>query len=99
MRGIIDLLIIDPRPPGGSPWSTPIAQHPPRSRGNDTLRTVLAEGQSLLDPDAVERALQAGVSPTSTSAQHRRRAVATQPLALRDAVSVRPEHLVVFEIH
>ena len=67
---------------------------------NDTLRTLLADGESLLDMAVVERALAAGrfaiinlwrnIAPEP---------VATHPLALCDAASVRPEHLVVFEIH
>lgn len=68
--------------------------------GNDTLRSVLGEGVSLLDEAEVERALASGrfaiinvwrnVAPDP---------VATRPLALCDALSVRPEDLVVFEIH
>jgi hypothetical protein len=67
---------------------------------NDTLRTVLTEGAALLDRDAVERATSGGrfaiinlwrnIAPEP---------VATDPLALCDAASVRPEDLVVFEIH
>jgi hypothetical protein len=67
---------------------------------NDTLRTVLPEGAALLDRDAVERAISTGrfaiinlwrnIAPEP---------VATDPLALCDAASVRPEDLVVFEIH
>ncbi len=67
---------------------------------NDTLRTVLSEGSALLDRDAVTHALSGGrfaiinlwrnIAPEP---------VATDPLALCDATSVRPEDLVVFEIH
>ena len=67
---------------------------------NDTLRTVLAEGAALLQSEDVERALTAGrfaiinlwrnIAPEP---------VATNPLALCDAATVRPEDLVVFEIH
>ncbi len=67
---------------------------------NDTLRALLSDGQSLLDAADVERALAGGrfaiinlwrnIAPEP---------VATHPLALCDAASVRPEHLVVFEIH
>jgi hypothetical protein len=67
---------------------------------NDTLRTVLADGKTLLDEGEVERTLAAGrfaiinlwrnIAPEP---------VAIHPLALCDAVSVRPEDLVVFEIH
>ena len=68
--------------------------------GNDTLRTVLGEGVSLLEEAEVERVLASGrfaiinvwrnIAPDP---------VATRPLALCDALSVRPEDLVVFEIH
>ena len=67
---------------------------------NDTYRTALAEGETLLDPDAVERAIADGrfalinlwrnIAPEP---------VATRPLALCDAATVQPEELVVFEIH
>ena len=68
--------------------------------GNDTLGALLPEGESLLDAAEVERTLAAGrfaiinlwrnIAPEP---------VATHPLALCDAATVRPEHLVVFEIH
>jgi hypothetical protein len=68
--------------------------------GNDTLRTVVAEGQSLLDADAVEQALASGrFAIINLWRNIAAEPVATQPLALCDAASVRPEHLVVFEIH
>jgi len=68
--------------------------------GNDSLRTVLAEGQSLLDADAVEQALASGrFAIINLWRNIAAEPVATQPLALCDAASVRPEHLVVFEIH
>jgi hypothetical protein len=68
--------------------------------GNDTLRTVLAEGRSLLEPDAVERALASGrFAIINLWRNIAAEPVATQPLALCDAASVRSEHLVVFEIH
>jgi hypothetical protein len=68
--------------------------------GNDTLRTVLAEGHSLLDPDAVDQAIASGrFAIINLWRNIAAEPVATQPLALCDAVSVRPEHLVVFEIH
>ena len=67
---------------------------------NDTLRTLLDDGQSLLDADAVETVLSGGrfaiinlwrnIAPDP---------VETHPLALCDAASVEPENLVVFEIH
>lgn len=67
---------------------------------NDTLRTALAEGQSLLDPKAVDQALSSGrfaIINLWRSIAHE--PVATNPMALCDAASVRPEDLVVFEIH
>ena len=67
---------------------------------NDTYRTLLAEGESLLDKASVARALEAGrfalinlwrnIAPEP---------VAAHPLALCDAASVHPDDLVVFEIH
>ncbi len=67
---------------------------------NDTLHTLLAEGDSLLDKEAVEQALTGGrfaiINVWRNIAQE---PVATHPLALCDASSVDPEHLVVFEIH
>jgi len=67
---------------------------------NDTFRTVLAEGDTLLDADEVERALADGrfaIINLWRNIVHE--PVATHPLALCDAATVRPEHLVVFEIH
>jgi hypothetical protein len=71
---------------------------PPGS--NDTLRSVLREGEALLDRDEVEEALARGrfgiinlwrnIAPEP---------VAVDPLALCDAAHVRPDDLVVFEIH
>ena len=67
---------------------------------NDTLRTLLDDGQSLLDADEIERVLSGGrfaiINLWRNIAQE---PVETHPLALCDAASVRPEHLVVFEIH
>lgn len=68
---------------------------------NDTLRSILAEGETLLKPDSVEQALTAkgrfaiinlwrSIVPEP---------VVTDPLALCDGQSVNPEELVVFEIH
>ncbi len=68
--------------------------------GNDTLRTVLPEGDSLLDPAEVDHALTAGrfaIVNLWRNIVHE--PVAAQPLALCDAETVRPEDLVVFEIH
>jgi len=67
---------------------------------NDTLRTILPGGESLLDAAEVERVLAGGrfaiINVWRNIAQE---PVETHPLALCDATSVRPEHLVVFEIH
>ncbi len=67
---------------------------------NDTYRTVLAEGETLLDPEAVERAIGGGrFAIVNVWRNITREPVATRPLALCDAASVHPEELVVFEIH
>ncbi len=71
---------------------------PPTS--NDTLRTVLGEGAALLDAVEVERALSSGrFAIINVWRNIAPEPVATRPLALCDALSVRPEDLVVFEIH
>ena len=67
--------------------------------GNDTYRTVLVEGESLLDETDVARALGDGrfaiinlwrnIAPEP---------VATEPLGLCDAATVHPDDLVVFEV-
>jgi len=71
---------------------------PPTS--NDTYRTLLSDGESLLDPAAVDRALESGrfaiINLWRNIAQE---PVATHPLALCDASRVHPDDLVVFEIH
>jgi hypothetical protein len=67
---------------------------------NDTLRPILSDGESLLDPAAVERALSSGrfaIINLWRNIAHE--PVATNPMALCDAATVRPEDLVVFEIH
>ncbi len=67
---------------------------------NDTLRRPLAEGETLLDGRQVERVLEGGrFAIINLWRNIARTPVQTHPLALCDAVSVRPEHLVVFEIH
>ncbi len=67
---------------------------------NDTLRTLLGEGESLLDAADVERALTTGrFAIINLWRSIAREPVATHPMALCDAASVRPEHLVVFEVH
>jgi hypothetical protein len=71
---------------------------PPRE--NDTLRSILAEGETLLDAGAVERALGSGrFAIINLWRNIAAEPVATHPLALCDAARVRPEDLVVFEIH
>ena len=71
---------------------------PPTS--NDTYRTVLADGETLLDAEAVERAIGDGrFAIVNVWRNIACEPVATRPLALCDAASVRPEELVVFEIH
>lgn len=68
--------------------------------GNDTLRTVLGEDVSLLDEIEVERTLASGrFAIINVWRNIAPEPVATRPLALCDARSVRPEDLVVFEIH
>jgi hypothetical protein len=67
---------------------------------NDTLRTILADGESLLDAAAVEAALAGGRFAIINLWRNIADApVATHPLALCDATGVDPEDLVVFEIH
>jgi hypothetical protein len=68
---------------------------------NDTLRPFLSEGQSLIKPNLAERALdQKGrFAIINVWRNIAKEPVATHPLALCDAHSVRPEDLVVFEIH
>ena len=69
--------------------------------GNDTLGSVLGEGQSLVSPEMVERALDDGgrFSIINVWRNIANEPVATHPVALCDAQSVHPEDLVVFEIH
>lgn len=68
---------------------------------NDTLRAALADGQSLIPPALAARAL-AGDARFAIVNLWRNIAndpVATHPIALCDAQTVRPDDLVVFEIH
>ncbi|MXW93482.1 MAG: hypothetical protein F4114_09355 [Rhodospirillaceae bacterium] len=67
---------------------------------NDTYRTALAEGETLLDAGAVERAIESGrFALINLWRNIAREPVATRPLALCDAATVQPDELVVFEIH
>ena len=67
---------------------------------NDTYRTALADGETLLDAGAVEEAIGNGrFAIVNVWRSIAREPVATRPLALCDAASVRPGELVVFEIH
>ncbi len=67
---------------------------------NDTFHSFLPDGESLLDASEVERLLADGrfaiINVWRNIAQD---PVESDPLALCDATSVRPENLVVFEIH
>ena len=68
---------------------------------NDTLRgVVLQEGQSLIRPDEAARVLAEGgrFAIINVWRNIAKEPVATHPLALCDAQTVRPEDLVVFEI-
>ena len=68
--------------------------------GNDTLRSVLGAGVSLLAEADVEQALSGGrFAIVNVWRNIAAEPVATHPLALCDALSVGPEDLVVFEIH
>jgi len=68
---------------------------------NDSLRTVLGEGQSLINAEMAERALGNGgrFAIINLWRNIAKEPVATHPLALCDADCVQPEDLVVFEIH
>ena len=72
--------------------------------GNDTLRSMIDQGQSLqslLEPEQVDRTLDTGGRFAIINVWRNIDAepVATYPLALCDAQSVNLEDLVVFEIH
>lgn len=69
--------------------------------GNDTLRSVLDAGQSLISPAMAEQALAHGgrFSIINLWRNIANEPVAAHPVALCDAQSVHPEDLVVFEIH
>lgn len=68
---------------------------------NDTLASVLPEGESLLDAGAVAQALDGGRRFAFINVWRNIDAepVASEPLALCDGRSVAPTDLVVFEIH
>ena len=67
---------------------------------NDTYRSQLADGETLLDEADVKRALDSGrFALINLWRNIAAEPVATYPLALCDAVSVHPDDLVVFEIH
>ncbi len=67
---------------------------------NDTLRPVLGEGESLLDAAEIETALAEGrYGIINVWRNIAAEPVAVNPLALCDAACVKPEDLVVFEIH
>ncbi|MEQ8346381.1 MAG: CmcJ/NvfI family oxidoreductase [Sneathiellaceae bacterium] len=71
---------------------------PPKE--NDTVRAILAEGETLLDAGAVERAIDGGrFAIINVWRSIGDGPVATHPLALCDAARVDPQDLVVFEIH
>ncbi len=67
--------------------------------GNDTYRSALAEGESLLDEADAARALEGGrFAIVNLWRNIAPEPVATEPLALCDAASVHPDDLVVFEV-
>ncbi|MGI9408984.1 MAG: CmcJ/NvfI family oxidoreductase, partial [Hyphomicrobiaceae bacterium] len=71
---------------------------PPQS--NDTLGAILPDGKALLDSDEIEATLASGRSGIVNVWRNiADEPVAVNPLALCDAACVRPEDLVVFEIH
>ena len=69
--------------------------------GNDTLRALLSEGETLIDANETDDALGGGRRYAIINVWRNiaETPVATHPLALCDAQSVAPEDLVVFEIH
>ena len=67
---------------------------------NDTLRSVLAEGETLIDPAEATRALENGrFAIINVWRNIADTPVAVRPLALCDSRKVEPKDLVVFEIH
>lgn len=68
--------------------------------GNDTLRSILAAGESLIDPDDAGRVLEDGrFAIINVWRNIADTPVAVRPLALCDARCVDRQDLVVFEIH
>lgn len=68
--------------------------------GNDTYRSMLEAGQTLVDPADARRALGDGrFSIINVWRNIRETPVAVHPLALCDGRSIDPQDLVVFEIH
>ena len=68
---------------------------------NDTLRSILPEGEALLDPQMVERAI-AGDGRFAIINVWRNiddRPVESEAMALCDGQTVEPDDLIVFEIH
>ena len=71
---------------------------PPRL--NDTLRSVLPDGEALLDPGTINEVLLDGrFAIINLWRSIAKEPVVTHPLALCDAATVQPDDLVVFEIH
>lgn len=67
---------------------------------NDTFRSKLTEGETLLVPTEVEQAIKSGrFAIINLWRNIASEPVVTHPLALCDATRVSPEDLVVFEIH
>jgi hypothetical protein len=69
--------------------------------GNDTVRSILDEGQSLVSPEIAEQALEEGgrFAIINVWRNIASEPVATHPIALCDGQSVQTGDLVVFEIH
>jgi len=69
--------------------------------GNDTIRSVLEDGQSLISTKMVEQALTGGSRYAIINVWRNiaEEPVVSHPMALCDGQSVEPEDLVVFEIH
>ena len=67
---------------------------------NDTVKTLLNKGESLLDSNQVSEIISAGrFSIINVWRNIAQEPVQTNPLALCDATTVHPNDLVVFEIH